>query len=262
MTVATTLNLDQFETKALFESEPRSPGTYYAKMAIRGNAVLSSVYVKSIAVGATVKVNYYDTTTGTDDTGERFDLNSHVLLTDANAGDTNRVLVSRIHNKPQAEIIVTGGVVEFGVYLTVVADFPVDLKGSILDGQTANLLSDGGLPVSVYDPTDGKFYLLQGKAGAITTGSSLETPGNVVVTIAAANVEQAHVFPAQTQKFMLRPRTTAKVLLSYSLGGTVSDYVTISPGVAYVSPLFKPQAMSIYLRSPVGGLEIEAEYWS
>jgi hypothetical protein len=120
----TTVNLDQFETKAAYELESRGVGTVYQQMMIRGNSILSSVYVKSIDVGATLSINYYDTTTGDDGTGERFDLKSHAIITDADAGKTFRIVVPRIHNKPKIEAIIAGGNVEFGVYITVVADFP------------------------------------------------------------------------------------------------------------------------------------------
>jgi hypothetical protein len=123
----TVLNLDQFETRQLLELESRGPGTYEVQMMIRGNSLLSSVFVKSISAGATLKVNYFDTSSGTVQDSERYDLQSHILLTDADAGTTNRIIVPRIHNKPIAEVIVTGGTVEFGVYITVVADFPSEV---------------------------------------------------------------------------------------------------------------------------------------
>lgn len=182
----TTVNLDQFETKAVFELESRAASTYLRQLMIRGNALLSSVYIKSASAGATLKVNYFDTTSGDTNTGERYDLLSHSLLTDANVGDTVRLLIPRIHNKPQVEAIVTG-TVEFGLYVTVVADFPVDLQGA-LDGQTADLLADDGLPISVYDPSDGKFYLLRGPGGYIATDPEGPGDGKVLQATSAISV--------------------------------------------------------------------------
>jgi len=123
----TVINLDQFETSELLELASRSDGTYKAQMMIRGNSILSSVFVKSVSPGATLKVNYFDTTSGTEQLSERFDLNSHALITDADVGETFRIVVSRIHNKPIIEAVVTGGTVEFGVYVTVVSDFPSEV---------------------------------------------------------------------------------------------------------------------------------------
>lgn len=127
MAVPTIVNLDQFETRELFTLETRVPGTYLAKMMIRGNSLLSSVFIKAIDPGATLQVNYYDTSTGSDDLFERYDLQCHPLLAGPNVGETSRILVTRIHNKPQTEIIVTGGNVEFGIYITVVSDFAQEL---------------------------------------------------------------------------------------------------------------------------------------
>ena len=147
----TVINLDQFETSELLEFSSRSDGTYKAQMMIRGNSILSSVFVKSISPGATLKVNYFDTTSGTEQLSERFDLNSHALITDADAGETFRIVVSRIHNKPIIEAVVTGGTVEFGVYVTVVSDFPSEL---IFDENTV-------LPVQEKIPeTSGNIYEL------------------------------------------------------------------------------------------------------
>jgi hypothetical protein len=183
-TTQTTVFLGEYETKTLLEVESRAAGTTFVKMMLRGNSLLSSVFVKSITAGATLAVNYFDTTTGDEATPERFNLNSHALITDTAAGTTFRILVPRIHNKPQLEVIVTGGTVEFGVYATLVGDFP--LSGNIIDGQLANLLADGGIPISVYDPGDGKFYLLRGASGFI--GVDVEGPGQGIVLEATASI--------------------------------------------------------------------------
>lgn len=262
MVSPTVVNLDQYDTRELFSLEARGVGVYNAKMMIRGNALLSSVFVRAISPGATVKVNYYDTTTGTDSLSERFDLTSHPLITDSQAGQTLRQVVTRIHNKPQIEVIVTGGIVEFGVYLSVISDFPVDLKGSILDGQTANLALDGGLPISVYNPDDGKFYLLQGDEGALASGSNAETPAVSNVIIAAANVEQSHTFPASTKRFFVKPRGAGRINLAHVATQSGTNYITIWPGAVYDSRDVKSKAYTIYFQSPIAGLVVEMEHWS
>lgn len=183
VTNPTIINMDQFDTNELLKLESRAPDTYNAKMMIRGNSLLSSVYVKSITPGATLKVNYFDTTTGTDGIGERFDLNSHALIDDTAAGKTFRLVIPRIHNKPQVEVIVAGGTVEFGVYITVIADFPI--TGSILDGQEAALAGDGGIPIVVFDPADGKFYLLRGTGGALAVDPDAVGLGHVFTGVGA-----------------------------------------------------------------------------
>lgn len=191
--VQTTVFLRQHETKALLDLGARGAGTTRIKMMVLGNALLSSVFVKSATPGATLKVNYFDTTTGDVDTPERYDLTSHALLGAADAGQTVRLLVPRIHNKPYMEAIVTGGTVEFGVYASIVADFPVDLQGA-LDGQIANLGTDDGIPIAVYDPSDGKFYLLRGAAGVLATDPDARGAGSVYeATVAVSPGPEAAV---------------------------------------------------------------------
>lgn len=262
MVVPTLLNLDQYETRELLALESRASSLYTAKMMIRGNSLLSSVFVKSITAGATLKINYYDTTTGTDSSPERFDLNSHNLITAADVGKTFRILVTRIHNKPQVEAIVTGGTVEFGVYISVVSDFPVDIRGAILDEQLANLPLDGGLPVSVYNPDDGKFYLLRGSDAGLFIAPSVSTPLNHTLTVIAANIEQSFTFPAGTRRFLLRPRGNSKIKLAHVVTQSSTNYLTIFAGQVYQSPEFYPQAKSIYFQSPTAGAVIEAESWT
>ena len=167
--VPTVINLDQFHTNDVLKMDVRGAGTYKAKMAIRGNSLLSSVYIKSIDPGVTLKVNYYDTTTGTDGTSERFDLVSHDLLTDANAGETVRITVPRIHNKPQVEAIVTGGNVEFGVYITVVSTLVSDLDLALVrDGDTFFPLINKGMPTVCLDRDTGLLHFLTCQDGAIS----------------------------------------------------------------------------------------------
>lgn len=82
------------------------------------------------------------------------------------------------------------------------------------------------------------------------------------MTIAAANVEQSHTFPAGTVKFLLKPRGSGKIKLAHTSGNSGTSYLTIHPGSVYSSPEFRPDAYTIYFQSPVAGLEIEAESWA
>lgn len=257
MAVDTTVFLGEYETKTLLEVESRTAGLTLVRMMVRGNSLLSSVYVRSITPGATLKINYFDTTSGTEASPERFDLNGHGLIDDTAAGETFRILVPNLHNKPLMEAIVVGGTVEFGVYASMVTTFP--LSGNILDAQNAVLAADGGLPIAVYDEALGKFFLLRGSGGVLTTGSPLASPVIELATIATANIEQSHTFPAGTRRFMLKARGPSKLKLSHTSGGA---YMTIWPGAFYCSPESMPVARTIYFQSPVAGLEIEMESWS
>jgi hypothetical protein len=257
------ITLKEHTSFRVFDLESRNSGTYQQICELRGNAILSSIFIQSITPGSTVKVNYFDTTIGLD-VGERYELTGHEILTDsAPPLSTHRILVSRIHHRVTCEVVVTGGSAVFGVYVSLVSDFPIDLKGSILNGQTGNLLQDGGLPISVYDPSDGKFYLLQGSGGSIATSSPLTTALIEHAVIAAANVEQSHIFPGGTRQFLVKSRTHGKILLSHNSGMSGSAGLTIHSGSVYESPQFAAQSgKTIYFQSPIAGLVVELESWS
>lgn len=82
------------------------------------------------------------------------------------------------------------------------------------------------------------------------------------VTIAAANVEQSHTFPAGTVQFLLKARGIGKIKLAHTLGDSGTSYLTVHAGSVYASPEFKPDAKTIYFQSPVAGLVIEMESWA
>lgn len=152
--IPTTVSLDQYQTNTLLELKTRGAGTYATKMSIQGNSILSSIFVKSMAAGASVKVNYYDTTSGTELLGERYDLTGHDLLSGVTSPTTNRVTVTKIHNKPIVEVIVTGGDVEFGLYVTVVSSFATDLDDSLIrDGDTFYPLDSRAIPMACLNET-------------------------------------------------------------------------------------------------------------
>ena len=264
----TTVFLGEFETKTALELETRPPGTYYIQVMVRCNSLLSSVFVKACAGGATVKANYYDTTTGDSTTPERYDLNSHVLLGTADVGDTNRILVTKIHNKPILEVVVTGGAVEFGVYITAVTETASDLDASLkLHLQDADISEDKGLVVAGYDAVLDKFFLLPIEGGAVKVVGTLSLAELVSakaqsVTVAVANTEQSHVFPAGTRKFLLKGRSPGKILVSHAAGDiALGAYVTVYPGAFYVSEQFAASAKTVYFQSPMAGLVIELESW-
>jgi hypothetical protein len=186
---ATTVFLGEFETKTLLELETRGPGTYNVKMMVRCNSLLSSVFIKTNA-GATVQANYFDTTSGDEATPERYDLQSHDPL--STPGVTNRILVTKIHNKPQLELIVTGGTVEFGVYVTAVSTSASDIDSALIrDGDTFFQTSNKAIPIACLDEATGKLefircplkvsivsddsngtpYFLRGKVNAIPDGA-------------------------------------------------------------------------------------------
>jgi len=130
-------------------------GVHRFRITTVGNSVLSTVYVRSGA--GTASVRWFDLGAGLELADTQTTLLTHPTMT---AGQTDRRVVTKIHASCFVEVTVAGAPVDMGVLATVVADFP--LSGNILDAQLAHLAADGGLPVSVYNPGDGKFYLLRG----------------------------------------------------------------------------------------------------
>lgn len=148
----------------------RGPGTYTKDTRINGNSILSSVFVHSLDVGASVKVNWYDTTTGPN-FGERFDLPSHDAI--ASGPITDRITVTRIHNKPVCEVVVTGGNAQFGVYGTVVSSFASDLDAALQFDDTPFLPdTQKGIPIMCLDESSNKLFFFRCNNGAL----SVDTP--------------------------------------------------------------------------------------
>ena len=170
-------HLKEFESYRVLDVEARSAGTYYpGESHIQGNSVLSSVFVKAIDPGVTLKVNYFDTTAGTFETdGERFDLDSHDLIDDSiTVPYTNRLTVTRIHNKPQIEYIITGaGTVTFGLYFTVVSSFATDLDSALIrEGDTFVPTDSRAIPMACLDEDAGTLHFLRCEGGALSVSES------------------------------------------------------------------------------------------
>jgi len=154
--IPTNISLNELQTNTLLKVESRAVATYRAKMAIRGNSLLSSIFIKSMDPGSSVKVNFYDTTSGNEQDSERFDLNGHDLISAPQSALTDRILVTKIHNKPQVEVIVSGGIVEFGLYVTVVSTTTSLLDDALVrEGDTIDLGTDRGVPFACKNTTTG-----------------------------------------------------------------------------------------------------------
>jgi hypothetical protein len=137
-------------------------GFHTFRIMTAGNSILSTLWVKSIDVGASVVVKWYDIGPGSGDyIGEKVYTASHAIITTADTSD--RKIVPRIHNRAFCEIEVIGGNAVFGVYATVVSDFPQ--QAPYLDAQSWISAGDGGNANAILDMTDNKFYLARGKNG-------------------------------------------------------------------------------------------------
>jgi len=159
------IQLDAFESDAWLKLETRGVGTYIQIGEIMAGAMLSSVFIESMDAGASLKVNYFDATTGAA-VGERFELKGHDLLS---ASGSDRIMVTRHHNRVGCEAIVTGGSIRFSVYGTALPAADISEAMSInAEGETVIRTSATG----VFSPTGLK---LGGRMTAVTLNSSTWT---------------------------------------------------------------------------------------
>lgn len=175
------LRLGLFDSNAIIPIKTVGPGTFDVKLFSQGNSLISTLFIESLDPGATIKVNYWDFGVG-EDAGERVDLQSHKLFTGPLSVISDRITVTRIHDKPVVEVIVTGGNATFGVYVSVVSSFASDSDAAlVLDQQVVDLALDKGNPKGIYDPVQGKWYLARGQQGVQDVHI---TGGNINVTMA------------------------------------------------------------------------------
>lgn len=158
----TNFRLSLYESINIVPLKTYAAGTYQFRGAMAGNSLLCTLWVKDLAPGVTVNVRYWDFGPGGgENPGERVDVGAHLPITTPDTSD--RRLISRVHNKVNAEVEIIGGSAELGLYGTVVSDFLSE--GSFYEGQVANLADDGAAALAVYDPATGKFNLLRGEQG-------------------------------------------------------------------------------------------------
>lgn len=172
--------LRERQSTELLKLDSRGPGTYEVELLIEGNSILSSLFVDAVDGGASVAVEYYETTTG-GNAGEITPLLSHATFSSP-AVEANKITVTRIHNKPILKAVVTGGNVTFGVYGTVVSSFASDLDTALVfDEQLADLARNKAIPIAGYDPATGKFEFLHLDDGDLPVSASIS--GEISVNV-------------------------------------------------------------------------------
>jgi hypothetical protein len=260
------IRIGLYETRPVLPIQSLAAGTYVIPLFTEGNSLLSSVYVRSVS--GSVKVNYYDFGPGNNDLpGERYDLNGHALITTSDI--TDRILITKLHNKPHIEIIVTG-TAELGIYLTVISQFASDLDNSLkLHATIADLLQNRGLPAMGYDPGDGKLYFLPLSNGAVKITGTVSAiaggktnPKNSIKTLAVANVEESFSFQANTKEFTLFH--TDPCILQYSWQSSQSGTVffPLRPHQIYNEKNIIAQNITLYLQSPRANTNVFIIEWS
>jgi hypothetical protein len=133
------------ETSRILSETVLGPGLYQIPINPNGNALLSSLLVRVLSGGASVQVTYWQTTTQ-DETLERTPVGAHALVLASNMA-AQQIVVSKIHSKLWAEVLVTGGSATVGIFGTIV-DYTSSEITSTLQHSGSPVVNGGlGLPV-------------------------------------------------------------------------------------------------------------------
>lgn len=233
--------LGLYEGLVVLPIQTRTAGVYRVNLgAPAGNSLLSTIYVKSIGFGSSVSVKYYDSGPGDGvDPGELIDLGGHSLL--SSSAQSERVIITRISNKPFIEYTVVGSV-EFGLHITVVADFPNEAP--FLDADAADLTRDKGQPIVVLDDSDGKFYIARGSKGVLSTAQQNFTTGLTRAVATTAWVEYQSLVGAMVE---VDVDNAGNRRLWVALNNSGANYTVLAPGDNIEVDLLP--ASSVWIRS-------------
>lgn len=262
--------LDEFQSSPYFERETLGPGTYEQLSEIRGNSILSSIYVQAIDPGATLQVNYYDTTTGAG-LGERYDLAAHDLVTDVDVGGTFRILVGRIHRRVVCEVIITGGNVTFSVYATAVTSTASDIDSALIrEGEDYTDPEDKAIPIAYLDESTDQLFFVKGENGAIKVTGTVtalaggkSSPTSRIFNMPLANTEYSIAFATNTKSFCLSNETGfATIQASWQSGESNSQFFSIKPGQNYSESGIIANSLTIYVRSNKADTDLTIIEWT
>lgn len=200
-----------------------SDGIYERTTRIQGNSILSTVYVHQIDPGATVRVQYVETTTG-EPQGEELELNSHPDITAA-GNPPNKILVTRIHNKPICRVTVLNGSAQFGVYATVVGSDASDIDSALqLEGDIVDFIIDKGIPIAgVSDSNQWKFARFTDsgelKISGVINADVVNAANDGKITIVAINATSWTPLPATPRtgrvSISIQNRSGFEIALNY-----------------------------------------------
>ena len=200
--------LREFATNDVFQLNTLAPGTYVKQIQPAGNSLLSSLFIKSMPAGATIKVNYFDTTTGTREIGERFELTGHDLLSGPLTLETRRIIITKIHNKAFCEVIITGAPVEFGVYATVISAFASDLDAALItDGQAFDPINSKAMPFACLDKSTDTLGFVTCKDGGLVVSTSaglIKSIYNETLTAPSSTVDILTATVPSNKKYLIK----------------------------------------------------------
>lgn len=221
------IQLGLYQSKAIVPLRTFSPGVYTQRMTSQGNSLLSTLFVESADFGATIDIEYFDSGVG-GDVGEHVTLGSHIQPA---APGSDRILVTRLHDKPTVKITVAGGNIRAGIYLSVVSSFASDLDSALkTDATTAMLEDDKGMPIMLLDPVANKFFFVRGEGGSLPvfvfegephqeSGSDLTTPG-IEQTIISVTVPASKLWKMRDARVVCRAHGTFVILIDGVLAGS------------------------------------------
>jgi hypothetical protein len=100
--------------------------------------------------------------------------------------------------------------------------------------------------------------------GALSTVVEAATvPTLANVAMASAATEYSYILPIGTLKYFIKLRGSARLQLAFTLGGSSTTYLTISPGCFYSdSGLNLTSTVTIFFQSPSAGQLAEIVTWA
>jgi hypothetical protein len=269
MVIPSVVVLEEFASGKYFELEEVAPGTYTQVSEIRGNSILSSVFLEASDPGATVQVNFYDSTTGAA-VGERYELGAHDLVTAADVGSTFRILVGRIHRRVVCEVIVAGGNATFSVYATAVTSSASDIDSALIrDGEDYTDPEDKAIPIAYLDETTDQLFFVRGVDGAIKVTGTVSaivggktTPSSRRFNCALANTEYSLVIPANTQTIVISNENTSGIIqASWQSGESSTNYFLIKPGQNYSEIGIITTGLTLYIQASKDNTALSIVEW-
>lgn len=167
------LRIGQYESKDIIPLGTRAAGVYIQKCSIAGNSITSSVFVESLSIGGSILVEWFDYSTG-GDAGEAYLLNQHELITTPIT--TDRILVSKLHDKPYVKCTVIG-TVRFGIYITVGTSSASDIDSNLVSNEEpVNFQDHRGLIVAGYDEAADIFRFLPVNDNGLKISGVIDAP--------------------------------------------------------------------------------------
>lgn len=216
--------INEFQTIALFELSSRGPGTYRIPLQVKGNSILSSLLVTAVDVGTTVKINYYQTTSGSS-VNERSELLGHKIKAVASE-EADTIIVARMHFKPVIEAIVEGGNATFGVMVTMVSAFASDIESSLFLDQDPFTGKERGIPLITVDDATDTFRMLRSNAGQLLTAEDLGEPFHLAHYDTLANNQSKPLTSHECYNMAVRisqlsASAFAEMIVSFKVDGQV-----------------------------------------